>query len=102
MIGGIVVLAACGYVFKDQIRHFLEFFITAVEDWGPWGYVAYALVYTGLEVLAVPAIPLTMTAGAIFGPLAGTVMVAVSATMAATIAFLLARYALRDRVSAHR
>jgi uncharacterized membrane protein YdjX (TVP38/TMEM64 family) len=62
------------------------------------GYVAYAAVYTGLEVLAVPAIPLTMTAGVIFGPLPGTVIVSFSATLAATIAFLIARYAARDKV----
>ncbi len=62
------------------------------------GYLAYAAVYTGLEVLAVPAIPLTMTAGVIFGPAAGTMIVSVSATTAATIAFLIARYAARDKV----
>jgi uncharacterized membrane protein YdjX (TVP38/TMEM64 family) len=62
------------------------------------GYIAYAAVYTGLEVLAVPAIPLTMTAGVIFGPLPGTVIVSFSATLAATIAFLIARYAARDKV----
>eukprot|EP00955_Chlamydomonas_euryale_P104130 365542-Chlamydomonas_euryale.AAC.16 len=43
---------------------FLDFFVVAVDEWGPWGYAAYAGVYTALEVLAVPAIPLTMTAGA--------------------------------------
>jgi uncharacterized membrane protein YdjX (TVP38/TMEM64 family) len=46
----------------------------------------------------VPAIPLTMTAGVIFGPLAGTAIVSVSATAAATVAFLIARYLARDRV----
>jgi uncharacterized membrane protein YdjX (TVP38/TMEM64 family) len=64
------------------------------------GYLAYAAVYTGLEVLAVPAIPLTMTAGVIFGPVTGTLIVSVSATAAATIAFLIARYAARDKVRA--
>jgi hypothetical protein len=33
---------------------FLEFFIDAVDDWGTLGYVAYALVYIALEVLALP------------------------------------------------
>lgn len=98
VLGGFLMLGLAGYVFKDQIRHFLDFFIGAVDEWGVWGYAAYAAVYTGLEVLAVPAIPLTMTAGAIFGPVVGTGMVALSATTAATIAFLLARYALRDKV----
>lgn len=83
---------------REPIKHFLTFFIDAVDEWGPLGYLAYAAVYTGLEVLAVPAIPLTMTAGVIFGPLAGTAVVSLSGTLAATIAFLIARYAARDKV----
>lgn len=98
VVGGIAVLLGGGYVFRDAIKHFLDFFIQAVDDWGVWGYVAYAAVYTGLEVLAVPAIPLTMTAGVIFGPVPGTIIVSCSATLAATIAFLIARYAARDKI----
>lgn len=56
-------------------------------------------MYAGLEILAVPAIPLTMTAGVIFGPARGTAVVSVAATAAATAAFLIARYAARDRVA---
>ena len=48
-----------------------------------------------------PAIPLTMTAGVIFGPAAGTAIVSVSATTAATVAFLIARYLARDRIMAY-
>lgn len=76
----------------------MDFFITAAEEWGPLGYLAYAGAYVLLEVLAVPAIPLTMTAGAIFGPAIGSVIVLTSGTLAATIAFLIARYAARDRI----
>ncbi|KAG2424516.1 hypothetical protein HXX76_014397 [Chlamydomonas incerta] len=97
-IGGIVLLLAVGALLKDNIRDFLEFFIDAVESWGPLGYLAYAGVYTGLEVLAVPAIPLTMTAGVIFGPIPGTIITSISGTLAATIAFLIARYAARDKI----
>eukprot|EP00798_Chlamydomonas_sp_ICE-L_P020916 gene20916-27764_t len=97
---GIGLLLGGGYFFKDSIRDFLQFFITAVEDWGPAGYAAYAFMYIALEVLCVPAIPLTMTAGAIFGPEAGTAMVSACATIAATIAFLIARYAAREKVLA--
>lgn len=52
----------------------------------------------GLELLAVPAIPLTMTSGVIFGVVPGTVVVSVASVAAATLAFLIARYAARDRV----
>lgn len=64
-------------------------------------YLAYGAVYTALEVLAVPAIPLTMTAGAIFGVGAGTAVVSASATLAATTAFIIARYLARDKVQAY-
>lgn len=46
------------------------------------------------------AIPLTMTAGMIFGTLQGTAITSISGTIAAAIAFLIARYAVRDKVRA--
>ena len=60
--------------------------------------MAYGGVYTGLEILAVPAVPLTMTAGVVFGTVPGIVIVSAASTAAATISFLIARYAARDRV----
>ena len=47
-----------------------------------------------------PAIPLTMTAGVIFGVVPGTAVVSVAATIAATGAFLIARYVARDKIAA--
>ena len=44
---------------------------------------------------AVPAIPLTMTAGAIFGVPAGTAVVSLAATLACTGAFLISRCVFR-------
>lgn len=95
---GIAALLGVGFAARDQIKDFLEFFVSAVDNWGPWGYAAFAVTYTVLEVLAVPAIPLTMTAGVIFGPIQGTMIVCASGTLAATIAFLIARYALREKI----
>ena len=51
---GVALLLGGGYLFREPIKRFLEFFINAVDDWGPWGYVAYAVVYTALEVRRVP------------------------------------------------
>ena len=98
LLGGLAVFLGVGYAFKGKLRHFLDYFIERVDEWGPWGYVAYGLLYTLLEVLALPAIPLTMTAGVLFGIVPGTIVVSGAATTAATIAFLIARYAARDRV----
>mmetsp|Transcript_21592 Transcript_21592/g.48803 ORF Transcript_21592/g.48803 Transcript_21592/m.48803 type:complete len:318 (+) Transcript_21592:325-1278(+) len=69
-----------------------------VEDLGPIGKVYFAAVYIVLEVLALPAIPLTASAGYLFGATAGTVVVLFSATIAAGIAFLIGRTFLRQRI----
>jgi hypothetical protein len=97
-VGGLALVLGLGYLFKGKIRHFLDYFIERVDEWGPWGYVAYGVLYTLLEIVALPAIPLTMTAGVLFGIVPGTILVSGAATAAATIAFLIARYAARDKV----
>ena len=100
VVGGLVALAVGSALLKDQIKLFLDTFIALVDDWGALGYVAYIVVYALLELLAVPAIPLTMTAGVIFGILPGTAVVSLSSTLAATGAFLISRYLARDRFAA--
>ncbi|KAG6501391.1 hypothetical protein ZIOFF_041270 [Zingiber officinale] len=88
-------------------------------SYGPAGYALFVLVYAGLEVattqhrssssscrkayfgiliLAIPAIPLTMSAGLLFGSLIGTIIVSISGTVAAAVAFLIARYFARERI----
>ena len=94
------LLVGIGAVYKDDITDFLRWFTGYVEGLGPNGPALFMALYVLLEILAVPAIPLTMSAGAIFGPAQGTAMVSVSATVAATASFFIARYALRDRVKA--
>ena len=68
-----------------------------VAGLGAAGYVVYALAY-GVIGVFLPATILTLGAGALFGVWGGTLVVAVGATMAATLAFLLARTVLRKRV----
>lgn len=96
--GGIALLILLGFLFKDNIAAGLDMASALLEDLGPAGYALYMAMYVVLEILAIPAIPLTMSAGVLFGPLSGTAMVSVSATLAATAAFLIARYVARDRV----
>lgn len=71
-----------------------------VDDLGPAGPVAYTFVYTVLELVIIPAIPLTMAAGALFGVAPGVVVVSLASTAAAALGFLITRYAARDKVCA--
>jgi uncharacterized membrane protein YdjX (TVP38/TMEM64 family) len=99
-LGGLALIAALSLGAREPIEAFVDYFRGALDTLGPVAYAAYGAVYFGLEVLCVPAIPLTATAGALFGLGPGTAIVSVSATAAATVAFLISRYAARDKVAA--
>jgi len=70
-----------------------------VAHLGALGYVVYTLGY-GVIGIFFPASILTLGAGALFGVVGGTIVVVFGATMAAALAFLLARTILRKRVEA--
>lgn len=63
------------------------------------GPIVYTIGYAFIGAF-VPASILTIGAGALFGVVKGTIVVAFGATGAATVAFLLARTVLRKRVEA--
>ena len=66
----------------------------------PWtAILGFAAIYIGATALSIPgATILTLFAGALFGLRTGSVVVAVSATLGASLAMLSARYLFRDTV----
>jgi uncharacterized membrane protein YdjX (TVP38/TMEM64 family) len=59
----------------------------------------FFLVYVALTALSFPgATIMTLVAGAVFGLVAGTVLVSFASSLGATLAFLASRYVLRDSV----
>ncbi|CAI5514905.1 unnamed protein product [Closterium sp. Naga37s-1] len=98
IVSVVASLALLGYYFRDDISSAIHYFTTYIEGAGSGGYVTFVLGYSLLEVLAVPAIPLTLSAGVLFGPAMGTFLCSLSGTISATIAFLIARYVARDRI----
>ena len=95
----VVALACAGVVFREDIGVLMQGFMNYVDVLGPLGYALFLVGYVVLEVLAVPAFPLTMSAGALFGNAAGTLLVTTAATIAAGISFLIARYIARDKIA---
>ena len=69
-----------------------------IAAYGPWAPVLYVGGYVIAELLFVPALPLTLLGGVVFGPVWGVVYVWTAATLAAALAFLVARYLARDLV----
>ncbi len=62
---------------------------------------AFFAVYVAVTALSLPgAVIMTLAGGAIFGLVAGTVIVSFASSIGATLAFLASRYVLRDSVQA--
>lgn len=61
--------------------------------------LAFFVLYVAVAALSLPgAAPLTLAAGAVFGLIWGVVIVSFASTIGATLAFLAARFILRDSV----
>ncbi|CAK8575265.1 unnamed protein product [Lathyrus sativus] len=98
LVGFVGGFASVGYFYREPINSFLNQFSGFIEGYGSAGYALFVAVYAGLEILAIPAIPLTMSAGLLFGSVTGTIIVSISGTVAASVAFLIARYFARERI----
>lgn len=80
------------------VADWLEQFQASVRGTGLKGYAIYVVVYTICCVFLVPALALTLGAGATFGFAGGAIVNLIGATLGATAAFLLSRTVLRERV----
>lgn len=69
-----------------------------VESLGAWGPVVFIAGYGLAAVVMMPAVLLTVAAGALFGVFRGVVYVMLGATLGAALAFLSGRYAARHFV----
>lgn len=79
----------------SSLQSLLSNNVDRVRDLGPLGPLYFGGIYVLAEVLAVPALPFTAAAGYLFGVAGGTVVVLVSASIAAGISFMLGRTFLR-------
>ncbi|HEY9074869.1 MAG TPA: VTT domain-containing protein, partial [Desulfobaccales bacterium] len=74
----------------------------ALRDWiitlGPLGPLVFVPIYVVAVVAALPGLALTIVAGALFGSVLGIILVSISATIGAGLAFLVGRYFAREAV----
>jgi hypothetical protein len=70
-----------------------------IDGLGAWAPLVFVLGYVAAVVAFVPALPLTILGGLVFGAAWGTVYVAIAATTGACLSFLIARYAARAAVA---
>lgn len=82
----------------SSAKQVLADFSALVRDLGPTGYLLYIAAYAGLELLFLPATPIALSAGALFGVGPGVLISSVGGLCGATSAFLIGRYVARERV----
>ncbi len=80
----------------------LDQYLVLAQRWigrlGPWGGIFFIIIYVGATLLLLPGTPFTLLAAFLFGSLWGYIIMATATTLSAASAFLIARYAARDRV----
>lgn len=99
-LGGVCLLVLVLAAFADPVSG--SDWVADLRSWvagfGPAAPLLYGFAYVLATVLFVPGSALTIGAGVAFGLLWGTVLVSIASTVGGALAFLLARYLLRDRV----
>eukprot|EP01035_Chromulina_nebulosa_P019037 gene19037-24857_t len=92
---GLAIASKTGEI---DFNSLIEKSVTKIIDLGPYGYAYFAAIYILAEIVAIPAVPLTASSGYIFGLIPGTLIVLLSATIAASISFFIGRTLLRSWV----
>ena len=92
----LIALSAAAAVFpvRDWIRNLIDW----VQQLGPAGIAVFIGAYAIATVLFLPGWIFTVTAGLLFGVIGGTAVALSGATIGATLAFLVARYLVRDSI----
>ena len=97
LLTGLLIAIGFAVAFREQIDPAaLEVWIAGFGITAPLVFVA---VYALASVLFLPGTVMTLAGGALFGPLWGTLINLLGATLGATAAFLVARYLGADWVS---
>lgn len=87
------------YVTFENLKSKQEIFINFTQENFILAILAYSLVYIITVAFGFPgAAILTLAGGAIFGLVAGTILVSFASTIGASLNFLISRYLLRDSI----
>lgn len=96
LLAGLLVVATALALRADELS--VAALRGVVEEAGPLAPLAYGALYAAAVTVMLPASPLTLAAGVLFGPVVGVATVLVGATTGAVGAFGIARFIGRGPV----
>ena len=100
-IGLLVVVGLAiglGFAFRQELQPVLEWVEQTIHSMGPWGPVAYVIIYVLWTVAGFPGTPITLVGASAFASSPWIALASVSAgsTLGAAACFLIARRFARD------
>ncbi len=98
LVAGALAALALLWLVGRELGQYVPRFAQWVDGLGVWGPVVFIAGYALATVAFVPGALLTLAAGAIFGLAYGTLWVFLGATLGASSAFLIGRYAARGAI----
>lgn len=81
----------------DKVKN-IEEFKNWINSFGIVAPIVFIIIYAAATVLFLPGTPFTLVGGVIFGPILGLLYVVIGAGIGLSLAFLLARYFIRDTI----
>jgi pyruvate/2-oxoglutarate dehydrogenase complex dihydrolipoamide dehydrogenase (E3) component/uncharacterized membrane protein YdjX (TVP38/TMEM64 family) len=101
VVGGLVLVALIVLVRTLPVTDWLLAFVAWIRGAGTTGMAVFVAAYVAACVFFLPAFLLTLGAGFAYGVVTGSFLVWLSASLGATVAFVLGRTVARDAI-AHR
>jgi uncharacterized membrane protein YdjX (TVP38/TMEM64 family) len=96
LVAALAIAIVAAYLDRDALD--MAALDGRVRDAGAWGPALFMGAYVFATVLSLPGALLTLAGGALFGPVWGTFYSLTGATIGATVAFAITRYAAADWV----
>ena len=97
LVTGLIAGVSLAIVYRD---HFDSVALEAwVNDAGVLAPIVFILIYTLATILFLPGSVITLAGGALFGPVLGTLLNMIGATLGAAFAFLISRYLASDWIA---
>lgn len=94
----VIAVITVGVFYRGQVDQAM--LAETIDGLGVWAVIVFIAAYALAAVAFLPGLIFTITGGAVFGPVAGTVYSLIGATLGATLAFMAAKTVLGDWVAA--
>ncbi len=98
VVVGLVVITLSTLSATLPVREWIRDFVGWVQQLGPIGVIIFIIAYALATALSLPGWIFTVSAGVIYGIIGGTLVALCGAVIGAALAFLVARYFLRQNI----